>query len=126
EVGESLGINNNAGRIPVEMILRTCRDELQAADLPANQRPDMTDPKRLPVLTLPAWRVVMQMDQNSKPLPDKFGMHLDQHENLLQIDMPTPDTIPTTPAGPADDFDLLGQPIKNGDARAGAIQHLHM
>jgi hypothetical protein len=28
------------------------------------------------------------------------------------------------PAGPADDVDLLGQPIKDGKPRAGAIQNL--
>jgi hypothetical protein len=125
EVGESFGINNNSGRIPVEMILRTCRDELQAADISENQRPDLSDRKRLPILSLPAWRVVMKIDEHSTPLPAKFHMHLDQSQNLLRIDLPAADTIPTVPAGPADDFDLLGQPIKPGSSRAGAIQDLH-
>ena len=123
--GENLGINNNSGRIPVEMILRTCRDELQAADVPENQRPALSDPKRLPILALPAWRTVMKMDEHTTPLPAKFHMHLVQSQNLLQIDLPTADAISTVPAGPAEDFDLLGQRTNHGDARAGAIQHLH-
>jgi hypothetical protein len=90
-----------------------------------SQRPDPSDPKRLPILSLPAWRAVMQMDQNSTALPASFRMHLDKDENQLQIDLPSANAIPTTPAGPADDFDLLGQPIKPGDAHAGAIEHLH-
>jgi hypothetical protein len=122
--GSTFGINNNSGRIPVEMILKECRDRLQAAEIPTNQRPDLSDPKRLPILSLPAWQVVMQMDQNSKPLPDKFRMHLEQHETVLEIDLPSADSIPTTPAGPGDDFDLLGEPIKQGDTYAGAIEHL--
>ena len=55
----------------------------------------------------------MQMDQNSTPLPAKLHMHLDPRQNpLLEIELPTPDAIPVTPAGPADDFDLLGQPCQ--------------
>ncbi len=100
EPGESFGINKNEGRIPVEMILRECRDRLQAADMPKSQWPDLSNPKQLPILSLPAWRVVMQMDQNSTPLPAKFHMHLDQSQSpLLQIDLPNADAIPTTPAG---------------------------
>ena len=125
EPAESFGINNNERRIPVGMILRECRDRLQAADLPANQRPDLSDTNRLPILSLPAWRVVMQMDRNSTALPAQFHMHLDPSQNLVQIELPSPDAIPATPAGSADDFDLLGQPCKAGDAGAGAIQHLH-
>jgi hypothetical protein len=122
--GTGFGINNNSGRIPVEMILRECRDRSQAADIPKDQRPDLSDPKRLPSLSLPAWQVVMQMDPNTKPLPDKFRMHLVQQENVLEVDLPSADCIPTTPAGPGDDFDLLGEPIKHGDTHAGAIEHL--
>jgi hypothetical protein len=120
----SFGINNNSGRIPVEMILRECRDRLHAADVPKNQRPDLSDPKRLPTLSLPAWQAVMQMDQNSKPLPDKLHMQLAQHENVLEVHLPSADCIPATPAGPDDDFDLLGEPIKHGDTHSGAIEHL--
>src|SRR5205823_3564325 len=110
---------------PIDAIQRSCREQLEAARVPENQRPDLSDPKRLPMLSLPAWRVVMQMDQNSNPLPAKLGMHLDKDENLLQIDLPSPDAIPTVPAGPADDFDLLEDRGGDGDVRAGAIQHLH-
>jgi hypothetical protein len=106
------------------MIQRECRDRLQVADVPKSEWPDLSDPKRLPILSLPAWRAVMQMDQNSTPLPDKLRMHLDRDENLLQIDMPSADAIPTTTAGPADDVGLLGRPVKPGGARAGAIQDL--
>ena len=123
--GEKFVINNINGRIPIEMILRTCRDELQAAEVPENERPDLSDPKRLPVLSVPAWRAVMKMDEHSTSLPAKFHMHLDERQNLLQIDLPTADAIPTVPAGPADDFDLLGQRSNHDDARAGAIEHLH-
>ena len=80
----------------------------------------------MPVLSLPAWRVVMQMDQKSTPLPAKFHMHLDPSQNsLLEIELPTADAIPVVRAGPADDFDLLGQPVNDGNPRAGATQHLH-
>jgi hypothetical protein len=124
DAGSSFGINDNSGRIPVEMILRECRDRLKAADIPTNQCPDLSDPKRLPTLSLPAWQAVMQMDQNSKPLSDKFKLHLDQHENVLQIDLPSADSIPTTPAGPGNDFDMLGEPVKTGAVHAGAIEDL--
>ena len=67
----------------------------------------------------------MQMDRNSTPLSAKLRIHLDPRQNLLQLELPTSDAIPPTPPGPADDFDLLGQPCNAGDARAGAIQHLH-
>jgi len=124
------GINSNQGRIALETILRECRDRLQTpgvTNVPENQRPNISDAKKLPVLSLTAWRAVMQMDQNSTPLPDKFRVHLDQSQNLLQlqIDLPTADTILVVPAGPADDFDLLGQPINHGKPIAGAIQSLH-
>ena len=125
EPGAHFGINNLAGRIPIEMILRECRDRLQVAEVPKNQWPDLSDPKQLPILSLPAWQVVMQMDAHSTPLPANFRMHLDKDENQLQIDLPNASAIPATPAGPADDFDLLGQPIKPGDTHAGAIEHLH-
>jgi len=127
------GINNNQGRIPMEMIFRECRDRLQTPgvpNVPENQRPDLSDTKKLPVLSLAAWRVVMQMDQNTTLLPEKFHMHLDptqlaQNPPELQIDMPSIDAIPTVPPGPSDDFDLLGQPIaKNAKPLAGAIQNL--
>jgi hypothetical protein len=126
KAGENFGINNNAGRIPVDMILRECRDRWQAADVPKEQRPDLSDRKRLPILSLPAWQAAMQMDQHSTPLPASYHMHLDLHENVLQIDLPSADTIPTTSAGPADDFDLLGRPIKSREAHAGAIEDLHV
>jgi hypothetical protein len=125
EAGENFGINTNQGRIPVEMILRECRDRLEAAEMPKNERPDLSDPKRLPILSLPAWRAVMQADLNSTTLPEKLRMHLDQSENRLEVDLPTADSIPKTPPGPADDFDLLGQPVKPGESHAGAIEHLH-
>jgi hypothetical protein len=67
----------------------------------------------------------MQMDQNSTALPANLHIHLDQRQNLLQIDLPTLDSIPNTPPNPADDFDLLGQPINPTNSRAGAIQNLH-
>jgi hypothetical protein len=125
EPDASFGINNNSGRIPIAMIQRECRDRLQAAGAADNQRPDLSDPKRSPTLSLPAWRIVMQLDQSSAPLPANFRMHLDEDNNQLQIDLPSASAIPTAPAGAADDFDLLGQPIKAKDARAGAIQNLH-
>jgi parallel beta-helix repeat protein len=123
--GENFIISGMHGRIPVAMIVRTCRDELQAAEVPEKQRPDLSDPKRLPVLSLPAWRAVMKMDEHSTFLPDEFLMRLDRSKKLLQMDVPTAGAIPTVPVGPADDFDLLGRPIQSGDARAGAIQNLH-
>jgi hypothetical protein len=107
------------------MIQRECRDRLQVADIPKDQWPDLSNPKQLPILSLPAWQAVMQMDQKIALLPPKFQMHLDQKSNVLTVDLPSNDAIPTTPAGPADDFDLLGQPIKPGGAHAGAIEHLH-
>ncbi len=111
KLGASFVINNNQGRIPVDTILKACRERLHAADVPQNAPPD-ADPKRVATLSLPEWRTVMQMDRNSEPLPAKLRMHLDQQQNLLQIDLPSPDAIPTTPASPADDFDLLGSPSK--------------
>ena len=125
EPDASFGINNNSGRIPASMIQRECHDRLQAADMATSQWPDLSDPKRLPTLSLPAWQIVMQIDKSSIPLPANFRMHLDKEQNQLQIDLPTIKAISTTPAGAADDFDLLAQPIKAGDARAGAIQNLH-
>ncbi len=125
EAGTSFIINSNERRIPKDEIRKACREYLKAAQVPEDQCPDLSDPKRLPKLSLPAWRVVMQMDQNSTPLPAKFHMHLDQSKTpVLQIDLPTADAIPVVPAGPGDDFDLLGQPVKNGKPLAGAIQHL--
>jgi parallel beta-helix repeat protein len=121
---QSFGINNNSGRIPMEMIFRECRDRLQAAEVPTNQRPDVSDPKRSPTLSLPAWQVVMQMDQKSKPLPEQFRMQLDACEEVLHIDLPSVDCIPTSSACPGDDFDLLGEPVKHGDTHAGAIENL--
>jgi hypothetical protein len=106
------------------MILRECRDRLAAADIPTNQRPDLSDPKHLPSLSLKAWQAVMQMDQNSKTLPEKFRIQLDHHENALHVELPSADSIPTTPAGPGDDIDLTGEPITNGAAHLGAIEHL--
>ena len=126
EPGASFGINNNSGRIPVKMILRECRDRLQAAEVAKDQCPDLSDTNCLPVLSLPAWRAVMQMDQNSTPPPDKFQMQLDQGPSpALEINLPAADAIPVVPAGPADDFDLLGQPANDSNPRAGAIQYLH-
>ena len=119
EADASCGINNNSGRIPAAMIQRECRDRLQAADMAKDQWPDLSDPKCLPTLSLPAWQIVMQMDKSSTPLPADFRMQLEKEQYQLQIDLPSANTIPPTPAGPADDFDLLGQPIKAGDTRAG-------
>jgi hypothetical protein len=123
--GASFGINTNEGRIPIAMIQRECRDRLTAAALPKDQWPDLSDPKRLPILSFPAWQAVMQMDEHTTTLPAHFAMHLSKDKNQIQIDLPSASALPVTPAGPADDFDLLTQPIKSGDARAGAIQHLH-
>jgi hypothetical protein len=126
EPGEGFVINDNERRIPMEEILKSCREQLEAAHLPQDQRPDLSDPKRLPILSLPAWRVVMQMDQNSTPLPARFHMRLGQGQNPpVEIDLPTADALPVAPAEPADDFDLLGQPVEDGNPRVGAIQHLH-
>lgn len=125
EPGAHFVINSNNGRIPLDAIWQACRARLQAAHVPEDQQPDGSHPKRLPTLSLPAWRAVMRMDPNSSPLTAEVRLHLDPHENLLQINLPAADAIPTTPAGPADGFDLLGQPIQDGEACAGAIQHLH-
>ena len=119
----SFVINNNSGRIPVDTILAACRERLKT-DVPTNQHPD-ADPKRVVTLSLPQWRSVIQMDQNSTPLPAKFTMHLDKERHQLQIDLPSADAIPTTPAGPVDDFDLLREPVQTGEAHAGAIEHQH-
>ena len=121
----SFVINNNSGRIPIEAIFKSCGEQLKAAHVPETQCPDTSDPKRLPTLSLPAWRVVMQMDQQSKPLPEQLRILLDQRHFRLQVDCPSLDAIPTTPAGAADDFDLLGQPCNGAHPRAGAIQELH-
>ncbi len=127
EPGESFAINSNHGRIHFAEILKSCREQLQATHLPESPCPDLSATNRLPILSLPAWRVVMQMDQNSTPLPAKFHRHLDQSQNpLLEITLPTADAIPLVPAGSADDFDLLGEPVNDGNPRAGAIQHLHV
>jgi hypothetical protein len=59
---------------------------------------------QLPILSLPAWRVVMQMDQNSPTLPEKFHIHLDSNPTpQLQIELPKADAIATVPAGPGDE-----------------------
>jgi hypothetical protein len=118
-------INNNERRIPIDDILKFCQQAFDAARVPDNERPDLKNNKDLPVLSLSAWRLVMQMDQNSKPLPDKFTMHLDREKKVLQIDLPSENAIPTAPASPADDFDLLGKRDEKGRVRAGAIQDLH-
>lgn len=123
--GEKFIINGNNGRIPKSMILREIRDRLQVADLPQNQRPDLSDTNHVPKLSLAAWQAVMQMDQNSTTLPSKFRMQLDEQQNLLHIEMPTADAIPLSSASAADDPDLLGQRLSGGNARAGAIQSLH-
>jgi hypothetical protein len=125
DVGASFVINSNERRIPIGEILKSCREQLQAAHVPEADRPDLSDSKRLPILPLPAWRLVMQMDQNSTTLPANFHMHFDESKNLLQMDLPTSSAIPVTPASASDDFDLLGQRIRHDDAHAGAIEHLH-
>lgn len=126
EPGANFGINNLAGRIPTAMIQRECRDRLQVAEVPKSDWPDLSDPKQLPILSLDAWRAVMQVDLNTTTLPAKLHMQLEQSDNpRLQIDLPTADAIPITPKGPADDFDLLGHRIDDGKPLAGAIQHLH-
>ena len=121
---EKFVINSNNGRIPIGMIQRECRDRLQAAEMPKSQWPDLSDSKQMPILSLPAWQAVMQMDQHSTPLPANFRMHFAPQENQLQIDLPSASAIPNAPPGPADDFDLLGQPVNDGSHRAGAFQHL--
>jgi hypothetical protein len=147
-------INDNQRRIPLDAIVKSCREQLEAAHVPQDQRPttnpatattnratnpashpaDASDPtRRLPRLSLTAWRVVMQMDENSTPLAAGLAMHLDKERNQLQVDRASADAIPTAPAGPAappgpaDDFDLLGQPLKPTSAHAshaGAIENL--
>ncbi len=124
-------INDNMGRIPAKTILAACRERLKA-DLPASEHPD-ADPKRVVTLSLPQWRTVMKMDENSAPLPAGFRMHLDKDKYQLQIDVPSASAIPAAPAIPttepstpkSDDFDLLGQPITPDNAIAGAVQNLH-
>jgi parallel beta-helix repeat protein len=118
-------INSNEGRIPMNEIFKSCQLQLKAAHVPQDQQPNLSDAKKLPILSLTAWRVVMQMDQNSKTSPANLGISLDQSEHRLTINMPASDDISIVPAGPADDFDLPGQPIKAGEARAGAVQNLH-
>ncbi len=125
EPGERFVINNNEGRILVNEIQKYCRDQLQAAHVPENEVPDLSDLKRLPVLSLSAWRVAMQMDQNTAALPANLYIHVDRGKNRLQVDLPSADAVPTVPAGPADDFDLLGQPVNAGNPLAGAIERLH-
>ena len=66
----------------------------------------------------------MQMDQKSTLFPAEFSMQLDQDLYLLKIDLPSLDAIPFVPAGRGDDFDLMGEPVNDGKARAGALQHL--
>lgn len=117
-------INDNEGRIPIDEIFKSCRLQLTAAHVSQDQQPDLSDPKRLPTLPLAAWRVVMQMDHNSTTLPTDLDIRLDQGEHRLTIRLPASNAIPVSPAGPADDFDLLGQPVKSSEARAGAIQGL--
>jgi hypothetical protein len=120
-------INNNERRIRIQDILKSCRLQLDAANMPEDQRPNLSELKptlSLPKLSLPAWRVVMQMDQTSTSLPANFRTQLDAKQHQLTIELPSADTIPLSPAGPADDFDLLGEPIKDGKSRAGAIQNL--
>lgn len=117
-------INDNERRISIDEILKSCREQLQAAHVLEDHQADQSDPKRLPILSLPAWRVVMQMDENSTPLPATVHIRLDQAKYMLQIDLPTADAIPLLASGPVDAFDLLGQPLTNANPRAGAIQHL--
>ncbi len=123
EAGAGFVINNNSGRIPLDTILKVCRERLHAADVQRKQPPD-SDPKRVVTLSLPQWRAVMQMDQDSTTLPEKLGIRLDRRQNVLQLDLPTADALPATPAVPADDVDLLGERYRDAGARAGAIQHL--
>jgi hypothetical protein len=122
---ERLRITDNSGRIPAAMIQRECRDRPRAADVPESQWPGLSESKQLPILSLPTWQIVMQMDKRSTSLPANFRMHLDKEQKQLQIDLPSADAIPITPPGGQDDFDLLGQAVKAGDTRAGAIQNLH-
>jgi parallel beta-helix repeat protein len=125
ELGARFVINNNEGRIPVSEILKTCRQQLSAAHVPEKDRPDLSDAKRLPILSLQAWRLVMQMDLKSTTLPAKLHMRFDQSKNVLQVDLPGSDPIATVPAGAGDDFDLLGQRSDHDNPGAGAIEHLH-
>ncbi len=119
-------INSNSGRIAPQTILAACRERLHGTDLPAeSKRPD-ADPKRVVTLPLSGWRTVMQMDESTALLPEEFRMQLDKGADSLEIDLPAADAIPATPAGSADDFDLLGQAIEKGQAHAGAIEHLRM
>ncbi|HVV01548.1 MAG TPA: right-handed parallel beta-helix repeat-containing protein [Verrucomicrobiae bacterium] len=117
-------INDNERRIPVEAIVNSCREQLTAAKVPAAEQPDLSDTTHLPSLSLPAWRVVMQMDENSQVLPATFNMRVSLRENLARMDFSSPSTIPTTPTGPGDDFDLMGESVKKGEAHAGAIEQL--
>lgn len=123
--GENLIVNNNNGRIPMDSIWTACRERLHAASLPVKKQHGTSNQKNPPVLTLPAWRAVMQMDKNSALLPSRLRIRLDAPRDLLKINMPTLSAIPLTPTGPADDFDLLGRPCAGGNARAGALQDLH-
>jgi hypothetical protein len=121
-------MNNNEGRISIPDMYKTIRFQVEAAHLPEDQRPDLSHSLPtlpLPSLSLPAWRVVMQMDQQSVTLPANLRMYLDQQQHVLSIDLPKADSIPTVPAGPGDDFDLLGRSIADAQPLAGAIQHLH-
>jgi hypothetical protein len=115
-------INNNSGRIPRETILAACRERLHA-DVRPDQYPD-ADPKRVVTLTLPQWRTVMGMDQNSTPLTADLQIHVDRSAHVLKIDLPTASAIPTAPVGPGGGFDLLGQPVRGDNAHAGAVQAL--
>jgi hypothetical protein len=82
------------------MILRECRDRLQTAGVPKSDWPDLSDPKQLPVLSLPAWQVVMQMDLNSPTLPEKIHVHVDSSQiPQFQIESPPAGAIPTVPPG---------------------------
>ena len=77
------------------------------------------------MLSLAAWRVVMQMDQNSTVLPDNYQLHIATDRTpQLKVDHSSAAAIPVAPAWPADDFDLLGEPLSNGNYRVGAIQNL--
>ncbi|HTI99918.1 MAG TPA: right-handed parallel beta-helix repeat-containing protein [Dongiaceae bacterium] len=123
--GANYLINDNGGHIRMDELRKSCREQLLAAHVPANQCPNLSDTNALPVLSLPAWQAVMQLDQNSSLLPAKFQMHLSQGENP-QLEMTlSAAAIPVVPKGAADDYDLLGQSVSDGQALAGAIQHLH-
>lgn len=119
-------INDCERRIPMSEINQFCRDALKAAEIPEKNWPYLTDANQLPILSFPAWQLIMQMEQNSTRLPANFHMHIDQNPGLLlYTGLPSDDAIPPAPATPGDDFDLLGAPIKPGNARAGAFQNLH-